>query len=107
MYIVAFTILAVLFVFVCFWREVAPGLAWLALQYHTSPEVLSTLYTGGDTHVDEAQQRVAARAEQELRTEQELRVAQAPFVAAEIRAGVAEDLRAEKQAAQKKETASV
>lgn len=101
MYIVAFTILAVLFVFVCFWRELAPGLAWLALQYHTSPEVLSTLYTGGDTHVDEAQQRAA------LRAEQELRVAQAPFVEAEIRAGVEEDLQAKKQAARKKETVSV
>jgi hypothetical protein len=102
MYIVAFTILAVLFVFVCFWRELAPGLAWLALQYHTSPDVLSTLYTGGDTHVDDAQQRAAA-----VQAEQELRVAQAPFVEEEIRAGVAEDLQAKQQAARKKEAASV
>jgi hypothetical protein len=79
--------LAVLLVFVCFWRELAPGLAWLALQYHTTPEVLAALYTGGDTHVDEAQQRAAVLAEQELR------VAQAPLVEEEIRAGIEQDLR--------------
>jgi hypothetical protein len=87
MYIVAFSILAVLFVFVCFWREVSPGLAWLALQYHTTPEVLAALYTGGDTHAGDAQRRAAVLAEQELR------VALAPLVEEDIRAGVEQDLR--------------
>ncbi|MFC0399115.1 hypothetical protein [Paraburkholderia rhizosphaerae] len=64
MVIVAFTMLAVLLGFVCFWREISPGLAWLALQYHTTPEMLAALYTGGDTHVDEVELRVMALAEQ-------------------------------------------
>ncbi|APR35884.1 hypothetical protein [Paraburkholderia sp. SOS3] len=101
MYFIAFTALAVLFVIVCFWRELAPGLAWLALQYHTSPEVLSTLYTGGDAHVDEAGQRSAVKAEQELR------VAQAPLVEEEIRAGVEKDVQAKPHAARKRETEPV
>ncbi|CAB3755701.1 hypothetical protein [Paraburkholderia solisilvae] len=88
MTVIAFSLLAVLLVFVCFWRELSPGVAWLALQYHTTPEVLASLYTGGDTHVDEEAQRRAA-----VLAEQELRVAQAPLVEAEIRAGVEQDLR--------------
>ncbi|CAB3769238.1 hypothetical protein [Paraburkholderia humisilvae] len=85
--VAVFAMFAVLLVFICFWRELSPGIAWLALQYHTTPEVLATLYTGGDTHEDDAQRRAAALSEQALR------VAQAPLVEPEIRAGIDKDLR--------------
>jgi len=43
MYFAVLMLLAVLVLAVCFWREIAPCVAWAALLYHATPEVIACL----------------------------------------------------------------
>jgi hypothetical protein len=43
MYFTVLMLLAVLVLAVCFWREIAPCLAWAALSYHATPEMIACL----------------------------------------------------------------
>jgi hypothetical protein len=44
MFFAVLFLLVVVLIVVCFWRELAPCLAWAALQYHACPELLACLH---------------------------------------------------------------
>jgi ABC-type nickel/cobalt efflux system permease component RcnA len=81
MFFAVLFLLAFLLIVVCFWRELAPCVAWAALQYHACPEMLACLHGESTPAEDSTAVDAAARAD-------ELHIGQLPHEPAEQAAAV-------------------
>ncbi|GAB2917850.1 hypothetical protein GCM10027093_65580 [Paraburkholderia jirisanensis] len=96
MFFAVLLLLAFLLIVVCFWRELAPGVAWAALQYHACPEMLACLHGESTPAADSTAVDAAAEAD-------DLHIVQLPYDPVEQAGAVTQPAAHEEQQAHEHE----